>query len=92
MTTPYVCPEPVLVNRSHLYINGFKKTVLAHRRAAHEFEHLRQVLCTRAVARHEQIGLVHDDDDFLPLKRERFSFECFSLRLSRVCLGKRSFL
>ena len=25
----YVCPEPVLVNISHLHINGFKKTVFS---------------------------------------------------------------
>eukprot|EP01051_Picozoa_sp_SAG22_P034890 SAG22_NODE_16082_length_333_cov_0.760684_1_plen_66_part_10 len=27
LSFPYVCPEPVLVKRSFLYINGYKKTV-----------------------------------------------------------------
>jgi hypothetical protein len=26
---PYVCPEPVLVKRSHLYVNGVVTTVFA---------------------------------------------------------------
>ena len=29
---PYVCPEPVLAKRSHLFINGSKKTVFTHLR------------------------------------------------------------
>jgi hypothetical protein len=29
--TPYICPEPVLVKRSFLYINGFRKAIFAHR-------------------------------------------------------------
>ena len=32
LSVPYVCPEPVLAKRSHLYINGSKKTVFTHLR------------------------------------------------------------
>jgi hypothetical protein len=32
MSFPYVCPEPVLVKMSHLYINGLKRPVFAPNR------------------------------------------------------------
>ena len=28
---PHICPEPVLVKRSFIYINGFRKAIFAHR-------------------------------------------------------------
>jgi hypothetical protein len=32
LSFPYVCPEPVLVKRWHLYINGSKRPFCTHRR------------------------------------------------------------
>ena len=59
---PYVCPEPVLVNSSVLYINGFKKWRFSHNRhpaaarARRGEAPLRQRDCGHASKRRPHLG------------------------------------
>ena len=75
LSFPYVCPEPVLVKSSFLYINGSKRPfVLTGVGRVHQT--LEETF--KEVGGHR-----------LPLRRKRLFFSVSGC-LSRACLGKRS--
>ena len=73
---PYVCPEPVLVKRSHSYTNGSKRP---------RFSDSDRCLGYRGEPSGGWVAVV--DRQTALASRKRAFFE-FSLCLSRACLGK----